>query len=289
MPVIGYEVSGYGGRPIELFEFIRTSGGIDYYWRYTGSDRNVWHNNVEWKAVPIRHDAIRLSSEAQSTTLVVTLPIEEEFCQQFRYFGTLPSDTVWLRLRRAHAGDMTDPDGMAPTISDSLVTWIGTVNGITQVDEVEAKVTCAMLAASFQRGGLRYGYQRNCPHALYAPNTCKVNRESFRVNGVVTVISGLTITAPEFATEPDGWFAGGFIEYPLPAGMIERRMVVAHVGTQITLVGIPVGVDVGDTIAAFAGCDRVVDTCVNKFNNLGNFGGFPHTPGRNPFDGKPVF
>ena len=289
MPAIGYEVSGFGGRPIELFEFIRTSNGVDYFWRYNGSDRNVWYNDVEWKAIPIRHEAIRLSSEAQSTTLAITMPIDEEFCQQFRFFGTLPSDSVWLRLRRAHVGDMSDVDGMTPTVSDALITWIGTVNGITQLDEVEAKVTCAMLAASFQRGGLRYGYQRNCPHVLYAANTCKVNRESFRINSVVTAISGLAISGADFASEPDGWFAGGFVEYNIPSGMMERRMIVSHVGTQLTVVGIPAGLEVGDLISGFAGCDRIVDTCVNKFNNLGNFGGFPHTPGRNPFDGQPVF
>jgi uncharacterized phage protein (TIGR02218 family) len=289
MPAIGYEVSGFGGRPIELFEFIRNSGGTDYIWRYNGSDRNVWYNDVEWKAVPIRHEAIRLSSEAQSTTLVVTMPIEEEFCQQLRYFGTLPSDTVWLRLRRAHVGDITDIDSMTPTVSDALITWIGTVNGILQVDEVEAKITCAMLAASFQRGGLRYGYQRNCPHVLYATNTCKVDRELFRVFATVTAIGGLTITASGFPVDSDGWFDGGFMEYHLPSGMLERRMIITHAGDQITLIGTPAGLDIGDPISVFPGCDRVVDTCVNKFNNLGNFGGFPHTPGRNPFDGQPVF
>jgi len=284
-----FEVSRFSGRPIELFEFIRNSGGNDYYWRYTGSDRNVWHNDVEWKAVPIRHESIRLSSEAQSTTLAITMPIEEDFCQKFRFFGTLPSDTVWLRLRRAHVGDMSDVDGMTPTVTDALITWIGTVNGITQVDEVEAKITCAMLAASFQRGGLRYGYQRNCPHVLYAPNTCKVPRAVGQVDSVVTAIAGLTITGDNFALKPDNWFAGGFVEYRLPSGMIERRMITAHTGTQINVIGTPAGMDVGDTVSAFAGCDRIVDTCLNKFANLGNFGGFPHTPGRNPFDGGPVF
>jgi hypothetical protein len=289
MPAVEYEGLGFGGQPIELFEFIRNSGGEDYFWRYNGSDRNVWHNSVEWKAVPIRHDAIRLSSEAQSTTLVITMPIEEEFCQQLRYFGTLPSDTVWLRLRRAHVGDITDTDSMTPTVGDALITWIGTVNGILQVDEVEAKITCAMLAASFQRGGLRYGYQRNCPHVLYATNTCKVVKEVFQIDSEVTAISGLTISGDNFALKPDGWFSGGFMEYRLPSGMLERRMIVSHAGDQITVIGVPAGLEVGDTISAFAGCDRIVDTCVNKFNNLGNFGGFPHTPGRNPFDGQPVF
>jgi hypothetical protein len=53
--------------------------------------------------------------------------------------------------------------------------------------------------------------------------------------------------------------------------------------------GLPTQMEVGNTISAFPGCRRTIDDCVNKFNNLDNFGGFPHSPGRNPFDGQPVF
>jgi hypothetical protein len=71
--------------------------------------------------------------------------------------------------------------------------------------------------------------------------------------------------------------------------MVERRMILTHTGSDITIMGLPVDMRVGDTIFAFPGCDRTVDTCVGKFDNLVNMGGFPHSPGRNPFDGNPVF
>jgi uncharacterized phage protein (TIGR02218 family) len=217
------------------------------------------------------------------------MPIAESFCDQFRLSGAVPSDTVWLRVRRLHASQLEDFDGAAAMPQDALVVWIGTVNGITQIDDLTATVSCAMLAASFKRGGLRYGYEQNCPHVLYSPLTCKVDKEAFRVSGVVTSIDKLTVSVAEFGAYPDGWFAGGFIEYFLPSGMLERRMVLTHTGGTVTLVGLPVGMQVGDVISGFPGCDLTVDTCLNKFNNLDNMGGLPHMPGRNPFDGNPVF
>lgn len=290
MPVQNYEQSAFSGRPILLYEFLRTSNGVDYFWRYTSADRDLKYNGFLWKAVPISDSGVRLSIEASSTDLTVTMPISEDFCAQFRLSGTVPSDTVWLRVRRSHAGDVQGLDGGDPTIiADALVTWIGTVNGITQRTELEAQVICSMLAASFRRGGLRYGYQKNCPHVLYAPTTCKVDKEAFRVTGTVTAIDGLTISVDTFSAQPEGWFNGGFLEYSLPSGMVERRMVLTHTGVTVEILGLPAGMQVGDAISGFPGCDLTVDTCVAKFNNLDNMGGFPHSPGRNPFDGNPVF
>lgn len=290
MPVAQYEQHPFSGRPIQLYEFLRTSNGVDYFWRYNTSDRDLKYSGAIWKAVPISDSGVRLSSEAASTDLTVTMPIAEEFCDQFRLSGTVPSDTVWLRIRRVHAGDIEGLDGGDPEIVwDALVTWIGTVNGISQTTELEAQVGCSMLATSFKRGGLRYGYQPNCPHVLYAPHTCKVDKEAFRIVATVTAIDGLTVSAAEFGVQPEGWFNGGFLEYFLPSGMLERRMVLRHTGSDVDLAGLPAGMQVGDIIAGFPGCDLTVDTCVSKFNNLDNMGGFPHTPGRNPFDGNPVF
>jgi uncharacterized phage protein (TIGR02218 family) len=290
MAVEVYELHPFSGQPIHLYEFIRTSNGVDFYWRYNNSDRNIFYNGAEWKAVPIGHDSIRISTEAASTDLTVTMPIAEQFCEQFRLSGSTPSDTVWLRVRRVHQKDISGIDGSTPTVeTDALLMWIGTVNGISQVGELEAQVRCSMLSASFRRGGLRYGYQKNCPHVLYAPNTCRLNREDFRITGDVTAIDGNTVSVTEFGLQDERWFDGGYLEYTLSSGMVERRMILTHIGTDVVIMGLPVGMVVGDTISAFPGCDRTVDTCVNKFNNLANMGGFPHSPGRNPFDGNPVF
>src|SRR6185436_15403332 len=38
-------------------------------------------------------------------------------------------------------------------------------------------------------------------------------------------------------------------------------------------------IQVGDAYTIIAGCDKNLDTCKNKFNNVANFGGFPDIPG----------
>jgi len=42
-------------------------------------------------------------------------------------------------------------------------------------------------------------------------------------------------------------------------------------------------------VSAFPGCDKSIGICQAKFNNHQNYGGFPHTPTKNPFDGTPIY
>lgn len=42
----------------------------------------------------------------------------------------------------------------------------------------------------------------------------------------------------------------------------------------------PYAVSTGDQFSIVVGCDKQVNTCINKFNNLANFRGFPEVPGR---------
>lgn len=48
----------------------------------------------------------------------------------------------------------------------------------------------------------------------------------------------------------------------------------------------PHPIQVGDTFEAVAGCDKLLSTC-KKFNNVINFRGFPHLPGRDALTGGP--
>lgn len=289
MPFPAYERSAYQGKPIQFYQFLRSSGGVDIYWRYNTSDRDLVFSGNTYSATAISDGGMRFSGEAASTELEITMPITEAFCVDFRLGGSVPSDTVYLTIRRCHADDITGIDDPAPMVSAAAVVWVGTVTGLTQINDIEARVRCAMLPASFQRSGLRQPWSRRCPHALYAAGTCKVNKATFVTVATLSAVDGVTASSPSFDVLADGWFSGGFIEYNLANGLLERRMVVKHAGPDLRLLGTPAGLVVGAVVSAYPGCSRTTTDCINKFNNLANFGGFPHIRGRSPFDGNPVF
>jgi uncharacterized phage protein (TIGR02218 family) len=56
--------------------------------------------------------------------------------------------------------------------------------------------------------------------------------------------------------------------------------VALGVDSQITLfIDAPYDIEVGDTCLMTVGCSKTHSACAAKFNNMGNFGGFPDIPG----------
>lgn len=273
------EASNYGGQPVLLYEFLRSSGGTNYYWRYCSANVDFEYLGNTFVATAISDAGITQSGEAVATVFTVTMPITESFPQMFRTAGSVPSDQVWLTVFRAHFGN---PD-------DGRVVWKGTVASMSQVDNIKVQLSCNVLTASFKRPGLRLAWSRTCPHVLY-DSQCQKNREDLRISAVVSAIDGIDVQAAEFASQPDGWWSGGFIEWAVSdSGFIERRWIKNHVGDVIALSGSTFGMAVGDTINVFAGCDHLLTTCSVKHNNLTHNGGFSNMPGKSPFSGDPVF
>lgn len=403
MPFTTRENSVFGGSPIKLYEFHRASGGADLYWRYNTSESDLVFSGATFKAIPISDDGVKQSGEAAGTDFIITMPAVEDFPQMFRGSGPVPSDQVFVTMRRLHAGEtatVSEPlwstgtnvssggtsvtvlaagasmargasvpspsgefilsfqsdgnlvllqepgdvvlwasgtndettdvlvmqtdgnlviyDNYVPASAmwatgtdghqnatlvlqddgnlvvytavhvDARVEWVGTVSGITQPDEIQVKVTCATLAASFRRSGLRLAWTRGCPHALY-DSECRADPNAFKTVATVESITGDRIISADFAVLGDDYFNGGYVEWVLASGAIERRFIKFNVGNDIVILGTTIGLSVSDTVTAFAGCQHTRTDCNDKFNNMSNYGGFAHTPGKSPFSGDPVF
>ncbi|MGP1665642.1 MAG: phage BR0599 family protein, partial [Rhodanobacter sp.] len=72
-------------------------------------------------------------------------------------------------------------------------------------------------------------------------------------------------------------------------GALERRGIDEHLGKQLRLLGKSDGLLEGMDVKAYPGCQRTSAVCAAKYNNLLNYGGYPHLPGKSPFDGDPLY
>ena len=214
---------------------------------------------------PIERSQAEFSNEDQAGTITVTVSRFNPIGQMFMAFN--PPSPVSLSIYRQHLGDI-----------QAVLIFVGKVVAAT-FDGSDVQLSCAPMTAIFKRNIPRLMYQRECNWALYGPG-CTVNKELFKDAGVVTGISGRTVSADVFGTRADGWYKGGWAEL----GDGTKRYITAHVGTIITLQSPFFGLAAGATIFAFAGCDRSEATCLTKFNNLVNHLGFQRLPTRNPFE-----
>ncbi len=266
------ESSIASGRPIRLYHFERQ--GV-WSRSYTNADRNIVHQSVSYSAIAIDDDGIRLTGEASADQIKITGPADCGPAPLFR--GAPPSDDVWLTVRDYHYAEPDLPES-------SLVVWVGTVSTVRwpQIDRCE--ILCDSLSASMRVTGLRLTYERTCPHTIY-DTSCGVDRHLHRRPSRVSAVDGASIVCG--ASEPV--FAGGFVEWTISGGLIERRGIVAQDGNKLTLLGGAAGIAAGQDVMLYPGCDQSIECCRARFNNTDNNGGFRHLPGKSPFDGTPVF
>ncbi|WP_057465042.1 DUF2163 domain-containing protein [Pseudovibrio sp. POLY-S9] len=129
-------------------------------------------------------------------------------------------------------------------------------------------------------------FQNACDAAL-GDSRCKVNLETsqFQATGTVTsligdhgfVVSGMDAFAAD-------WFALGLLTWQSGGNKGRQVEISRHEFTSgvtiVTLLEAPVQpIKVGDTFQIKAGCDKLWQTCLEKFSNGDNYRGFPHIPG----------
>ena len=129
-------------------------------------------------------------------------------------------------------------------------------------------------------------YTASCRHELYGSvsvgkvGACTVNPAAFTFTGtvasVVTPKWKLTYSGAA-AAQADGYFSNGTITFT--SGILNGLTYPIKKDASDTLdLVLPTmkTFAIGDTFTIRAGCDKTLETCKTKFNNVLNFGGFPH-------------
>ena len=119
---------------------------------------------------------------------------------------------------------------------------------------------------------------------------CKVNRELFKTDGVVTAIGGVDVEVSGLNINPN-WYAGGYIAWQDADFNIENsRDIESSTAGNLVLISQPLGLSVGTAVKVYPGCNHEwAGDCLTKFNNTINCPAFIGMNGRNPFAGYSVF
>jgi uncharacterized phage protein (TIGR02218 family) len=129
-------------------------------------------------------------------------------------------------------------------------------------------------------------FQRNCAADLGDPR-CRIDLRSpnFTVSGVVVEFAGGVLIGDLASAFASGFFAGGRLVFTSGANNGASLIVKSHLcdfgeRATLTLWRAPAAqVFTADTFTLVAGCDKSPASCLDKFDNIVNFRGFPHMPG----------
>lgn len=266
-----YETSIEDGRPTVLYRF--TLGPT--VWRYACADEDLTIAGFVWKAMPLSDDGVKQTGESASDTLNIEGSNRIGPAQIFRV--SPPAQAIRAEKLYIHEG-MTTP----------VVGYVGEVVSCDEPVPGSCRLACQSLAFTMRRQGVRLGWQKTCPYALYDPLTCKVNKADFDQAITIESVSGFDVSSSGFAAFADGYFAGGFIAWSDPVRGIQFVTIESHAGADVSMLSNGNMLYPGLVVTAYPGCARTPTAC-KSFGNYLNYGGFEYLPGKSPFDGDPVF
>lgn len=259
-------------RPIDIYQIAQGQS----VWRWNGSEDAVTVSGLVYPAQPVTRSDITLGGEGDGQDLQITLPSTYEFVS--RYAGSIPTGIATITLSQYERLD---------GVQEVRLLFKGIVKSVTFVnDGYGATIAAKPLTGGVNLAMPRVRYHSLCSHVLYddlgAAGGCRVDRDLFKHSGTVSAASSnnRTLTIPGLNSEADGYWEGGHIK----TSDSNYSMVLSHTGNDITLLrGIP-GL-VGESVEVFAGCDFLIGTCHDKFDNVINFGGFAYVPTKDPHGG----
>ncbi len=113
---------------------------------------------------------------------------------------------------------------------------------------------------------------------------CKVNLAAFTRTGAVTSATDRAVFFATLDGAPtlDGWFNGGALTFTSGANAgktTEVKSWTASSGRFELFLAVGYAIAIGDSFTVYPGCDKRLDTCVSRFNNVLNFRGEPYVPG----------
>lgn len=267
MSYAAIETSVDDGQPVELYQFRQNAKG----WFYTSSADSITIDGIRYTPASIVRDSVNQASDITRTSLNLKFPRDHEFAIQF--LGGSPDFVTTITILRAHT---TDND------LQTSVYWKGRVNA-GRASGSELDLECDSAFSSLRRLGLRAAFQRSCRHTLYSAN-CGVNMLEYAEQATVIGGDPTNLVLSYQNTKPDGYYVGGIVK----ASDGAMRFIVYHVGTTIKIARPFAGELSSPNVILFPGCDHLKSTCINKFQNLLNFGGFPYIPYINPFGGSSI-
>lgn len=267
-----FDASSYNGQPVEMLE-IQYGEGDGNIVRTTSGDRDVVIGGKTYQAFTTTRDNFDDEGNPDDAKqLSIRVPRDHPFILEFdqREFPLM----VAVRIKRAH---LNDPD------LGTFNIWSGRLVGVS-FEHPWMVLGCEKIATALSQTGCRIRYMRQCPHPLYMPR-CWADKDTLKATPLVTQLSAnkAEVTVALSPAPPAGYYVGGILLFE---GL--SRFIIKQNGSVLTLSRPLLSLDVGERVTLHPGCDRLASTCLNKFNNLDNYGGFDFIPPKGPFQGTSI-
>lgn len=251
--------------------------------RFVTSRANLTFDGVEYVGSKAAVSDYKLSSDLSPTNVSILLSSKDASYKN-AFLVTNPGN-IELTIKRVYK------ENLSSGVSDTL--FVGTLQNIS-ASENSIALSFASYTILLENQLLRITTKIGCNH-IFGSHTCGIDIDNDSHNSLsfkhTTTISSINtgsrqVTLDSMAstaggTYPDNYFREG--EFRLTkGGYTQYTYIFQQVGAVLTLLKIPTGLEVGDSIDIICGDDYSHENCLAKHNNLNRFKGTPLIPVRNP-------
>jgi len=203
------EISTALGRPKVLIKFYDDFGEE---WRYNSGPTSVTHLAQVYTADICKVSELEITSNPFRNIMKIELSRGNAYAAQ--YLVAPLESKVMVVIYRLHDADY-------------IYYWSGMVAGVVFDDDVIPTVNCIPRTSSASKVGKRRCAQKLCDLVLYGQEIggCSVDKESFKIEGVIDSIDGTTLESSSFMDQDTDWLKGGEIVIGNA-----RRLIKSHTG-----------------------------------------------------------
>lgn len=258
----------HDGEPIHLLKFTYQ----ETIWRFTTGDEDFYDGIETWLASEIEPlGDLNVSDNLDRSPIQIVTKLTNPVAQLFRTSAL--ESSVSLLVYEVH-------------VEDAELSLLHTGRVLGRHVKMKGKKRTATLKSEplitgQKRPAIRETTGKICPYVLYDASTCKATKNP--IIGTIASFSGNSLVVTGADAVADGQLISGYIETTE-----EKRMITSHTGTSITVTTTMQGLEVGDSVNMYIGCDHSTQDCIDKHSNIENFGGEPFIPSKNPHDGRIV-
>ena len=260
-------------KPVEIYKFWNDS--LDQYWYFTSADAEVVYpatGGATYEPAFLKRGRTEFHVDLKISKM--NIDVERLNSAFADYLNEPMPEMIWVEVSKL----FLDQDPL-----EKRVLFIGQV-AKTKYNGLSGKIECVGFEKFLRMRVPTMRYQPSCNLKLYG-DQCGVALTSF--GGTVSSLdsisaSGLSLTDTAFGAETDGYWQLGYVQW----GNF-KRTITAHSGNTIGIQFYIPGLIAAEDIYLAPGCNKSMDTCRTKYNNLNNedldrFLGFPYLPLDNP-------
>lgn len=227
---------------------------------YTSGDSDFTLNNELYKAVSIYRNELSRDSLSDEAKLIADLDLAPfDLYKEFN-----PNTSIFVRILK----------------ENGALLFAGKVRSVDfELSKGTATIKLSAIGGVLNSKIPNRTYAKECGFNLF-DDGCGLDKAKFSVvlaNNFSISEDKLEITSEALASKPEGYFSGGYARFSN-----QHSYISEHTGEKITLMFPLKNLSTSDVLSVYAGCDKTIKMCKNKFGNSVNYGGFPFIPSKNP-------